>query len=218
VETDARSDEIEELLRTKLPPPPAALTLPPTTTSITAGSLLWRVYFRGGGHPGNWSEFRAFGPTDSRFDHHVPPPRIQSRAILYAAAAIPTCLAEVYQRARTIDRNDRSPWLVGFRLAEAIELLDLTGTWPTRAGASTLINSGPRSRARLWSRAIYEAYPPVEGLSYASSMHGQLPMVALYERAESKILAQPEFNRPLNDPILLKPLKKISRALGYALV
>jgi len=218
VDTDGRNDEIERFLQTKLPPPPSALTLPPETTSIAAGSLLWRVYFRGGRHPGNWSELRAFGPTDSRFDHHVPPPRVQSRAILYATVAIPTCLAEVYQRTRTIDRNDRSPWLVGLRLAEAVELLDLTGTWPTRAGASTVINSGPRSRARLWSRAIYDAYPHVEGLSYASSMHGHRLAIALYERAEHKIQPQPEFNRPLKDPILLNSLKKISTDLNYAIV
>jgi len=217
VDTDSRRDEIDELLQDKLPSPPSVLALPPEITRIAAGSLLWRVYFRGGRHPGNWGEFRAFGPTDSRFDHHVPPPRVQLRAIAYAAAAIPTCLAEVYQRTRTIDRNDRSPWLVGLRLTDAVELLDLTGTWPTRAGASTLINSGPRSRARLWSRAIYDAYPRVEGLSYSSSMHGHCPAIAFYERAAHKIPVQPEFNRPLNDPILLKPLKKISRDLGYAI-
>ena len=36
--------------------------------------------------------------------------------MLYAAKAIVTCVAEVFQDKRVIDTHDRLPWLVGFRL------------------------------------------------------------------------------------------------------
>jgi len=46
-----------------------------------------------------------------------------------------------------------------------------------------LINSGSRPRARAWSRAFYAAYPEIQGIFHASSMHGNRPSLALYERA-----------------------------------
>jgi len=79
-----------------------------------------------------------------------------------------------------------------------VGLLDLTGPWPTRAGASQALSSGPRSRAREWSRRIYEDYPMIEGLYYPSSMHGaRYAAVALYERAESSLPPRPSFHRAL---------------------
>jgi hypothetical protein len=114
---------------------------------------------------------RTFGPTTARFDHHLPgadgEPQEQERAILYLALDGITPLAEVFQDARVIDRAARSPWLVAFELATDLELLDLTGTYPTRAGASMLVNCGSRPRARAWSRVFYRAYPRAHGLYYA---------------------------------------------------
>ncbi len=80
------------------------------------------------------------------------------------------------------------------------------------------LNTGPRTRARRWSQAIYDAYPQVAGIYYPSSMHGNRPAVALYERALGAIPAQPSFHRPLADPALLGPLKRIAQDLGYGLV
>jgi hypothetical protein len=45
------------------------------------------------------------------------------------------------------------------------------------------LNTGDRSRARLWSPAIYLAYPEAEGLWYVSAMNAHAPAVTLYERA-----------------------------------
>ena len=117
-----------------------------------------------------------------------------------------------------IDRSARAPWLAGFELRRQITLLDLTGTWPTRAGASMAISSGPRPRAQRWSRVIYEAYPDVEGLLYPSSMHANRPAVALYERAGGALPHTPVFHRPLDDPALLPVLARVARDLGYGLV
>jgi hypothetical protein len=176
------------------------------------------VYFRGGRHPTLWDRFRSWGPTGARFDHHEPPPRDQNRQILYAAAAGPTCLAEVFQDTRTINRSRAEPWLVGFELTRPVALLDLTSSWPTRAGASMAISTGPRPRARGWSRAIYDAYPGVDGLMYPSSMNASAEAVAMYERARDAMPRHPIFNRPLTDPALLFTLGNVAVDLGYRLI
>lgn len=137
--------------------------------------------------------------------------------IFYCAVHGPTCFAEVFQDIRVIDRSADDPWLVGFGLARDLTLLDLTGTWPTRAGASMAINSGPRPRAQRWSQAIHEAYPDIEGLYYPSSMHGNRPTLALYERALTALPRAPIFHRPLGDPALLSVLRHVAWDLGYGL-
>lgn len=186
--------------------------------ALPAGSELWRVYFRGGAHPASWHTFRAYGPArGARFDHHLPPPRAQERGILYAASDGPICMAEVFQHTRTIDRTDRQPWLVGFATAAELVLLDLAGLWPTRAGASQALNSGPRPRAQRWSRAIYAAYPRVQGLLYGSSMHGNAPAIALYERALPALPPTPFFHQPLAAPALLLPLRQVALQIEYGL-
>lgn len=57
---------------------------------------------------------------------------------------MPTCIAEVYRENREVDTNDRHPWLVSFRLASAFTVLDLTETFPVRAGGSMKLVSGYR--------------------------------------------------------------------------
>lgn len=199
------------------PSPPELALIPPQPTILPAGTPLWHVYFRGGVHPRPWSAFREYGPlATARFDHHGRPPRVQDRAIYYAGALGPLCIAEVFQARRTINRRKDDPWLVGFRLARDVALLDLCGLWPTRAGASMAINSGPRSTAQRWSEAIYLAYPEVEGLWYASSMYGNVPALALYERARDAVGGTPFFHAPLAASGLAVPLYNLSRQLGYA--
>jgi hypothetical protein len=206
----------------KLPNPPApaelARRLPARPVALPSNSELWRIYFSGASFPADWASFRHDGPLlSARFDHHLPPPHEQERGILDAATAIITCVAEVFQHQRLIDTRDRQPWLVGFRLRRRISLLDLTGTWPTAAGASMLINAGRRDRARAWSGAINDAYPTVEGLWYCSSMNANQPAVALYERASGLIDPSPIFHRELADPSLLDPLRRAAEELGYEL-
>ena len=205
----------------KFPEPPTAADLQvlgATHYSLLAGTLIWRVYFRGGPHPTNWNDFRSYGPTDSRFDHHIPPRRPQSRAILYAAKFGPTCLAEVFQATRTIDRIDRDPWLVGVRVTRDVKLLDLTGAWVTKLGASTAIHSGSRARARRWSSALYSAFPDIEGIAYCSSMDANRDAFAFYERATAFLPAAPDFHRALSDPAILPRLDAAALRFGYVLV
>ncbi len=207
----------------KFPEPPSAdwlaSNLPPDIHRLHEGVRLWRVYFRGGKHPISWNDFRNFGPTTSRFDHHLPPPRQQERSIVYASAEQgPPCFAEVFQDSRVIDRSRNNPWLVAFELIEPLELLDFTFAWPTQAGASLAINSGPRPRAQRWSRAIYEAYPSIHGIRYASSMLANAPLVALFERSQSALPRSPLFNRALSDQSLLDAIRNVGLMCGYAVV
>jgi hypothetical protein len=208
----------------KFPEPPTPAELAAIGADIQvlpAGTRIWRVYFQAGAHPTTWGQFRAWGPTDARFDHHVPPPRVQTREILYGAVgpkAAVTAIAEVFQASRVVEQARKAPTWVAFDCTGNLRLLDLTGTWPTRAGASMAITSGQRARARRWSQAIYAVFPAVDGLRYGSSMHGNEPCVALYERALRAMPARPVFHRLLSDPAVLTLLKNACADVNYALV
>jgi hypothetical protein len=211
----------------KLPDPPSVAALravPRDVKPLAKRTALARVYFTGGMNPVRWNEFRHFGPTSARFDHHLGnargEPQDQPRSILYCATEARTCFAEVFQETRRIDRSRNSPWLAVFRTARDLELLDLTGSYVTRAGASMAIHSGNRVRARAWARAFYEAHADLHGLYYCSSMAGNRFAIALTDRAEgSAALADyPDFNRPLADDALLDVLKRCASDLGYALL
>jgi hypothetical protein len=49
-------------------------------------------------------------------------------------------------------------------------------------------------------------------------MAGNAPALALFERAELTLPAQPFFHRPLDDPALRNPLRRAARRLGYRLI
>jgi hypothetical protein len=124
-------------------------------------------------------------------------------------------VAEFFQDTRAIDRRHREPWLVGFRLLRDLRLHSLRGKWPTRAGASTSINSGPRPRCRAWSRAIHGLYEGVEGILYCSSTNADREALALYERAEDALPAHPRLNVPLSHPAIRFELERMADDLGY---
>ena len=202
-------------------PPPAgglAARLPPEIKILARGTIIWRTYYRGGAHPVAWNRFRYWGPVaTARFDHHLIPAGPQTRGTIYGALRVYTCFAEAFQDTRTIERSRNRPWLVGFELIRPVSLLDLTRTWPTKAGASMAINSGRRDRARAWSVRIYEDYPTIDGLYYPSSMDGNQPSVALYERAKRAIPTRPVFHRAVADPALNAAVVRAALLFGYAI-
>ena len=205
----------------RLPPPPpvAALrAIAPIWHVLPTDTLLWRIYFRGSRFPTGWSHFRDFGPTGARFDHHTLPKRQQERGIVYLATQSITCVAEVFQPSGVVDLQNGDPMIVAFRTIAPLRLLDLSGHWPTRAGASMAINSGSHHRARAWSRTIYRAYPNVHGLWYCSSMNANAPCLALYERARFALPTAPSFHASLSDPRLLVPLSRHAATLNYLIV
>jgi hypothetical protein len=202
------------------PPPPDRLASIPADWRVvpSGGTALFRVYRRGGPNPATWNGFRFYGPLNARFDPHDPPPRLQSRGVLYAATLPAAALAEFFQTRRTINARHRQPWLVGFTLIRDVRLLDLTGLWPTRAGASMALGSGPRPRARAWARAIYSAYPQAEGVWYGSSMHANTPCLALFERAQDALAPRPQVHRALADATLRSFLANVAADLSFRLV
>jgi hypothetical protein len=211
----------------KFPEPPELEVIrgiAPAVKTLRKGTRLARVYFTGGDHPTRWNEFRHYGPTNARFDHHLKDARgqpfVQERSIFYCAAMADTCLAEVFQDTRRINRTRNAPWLAIFFLQRDINLLDLTGAYPTRVGASMAINVGSRARAREWANQLYEAYERLQGIYYASSMNGNEPAIALADRAEQSgcLPAHPDLNRALADDSLLDVLKYSAQRLGYGLL
>ena len=56
----------------KFPEPAGLERIPPLWCELPAGSLVWRLYSRGGRHPATWDGFRTYGPIPTaRFDHHL---------------------------------------------------------------------------------------------------------------------------------------------------
>ena len=204
-----------------LEPPPTRLELyeprDEEVIQLSASQPVWRIYTRKP-HGSAWNTFRHYGPTSSRFDHQLAPPASPNRSILYAADNLATCVAEVFQDQRLIDTHTNDPWLVAFFIDYDIRLLDLTGLWPTRAGASMAINSGNRETARAWSRAIYSAFPDIVGLHYASAMHAGAASYTLYDRARRALSATPAFHASLADPQIVTNLLTIAETLGYEMV
>jgi hypothetical protein len=210
----------------KFPNSPGAALLAemqPGLITLPAGTALARVYSTSSGHQQAWNEFRSSGPLNFRWDHQLPSaasePCEQERQVFYAAANAVTCLAEAFQATRRIDRVYQAPWLVVFKTRRPLVLLDLTGDFATRMGASIAIHSGSRVRARGWTRDLYAAFADAEGVRYASALHTGAPAFALNERALRAPLfpPHPEFHRALADDMLLDPLKHAAQVLGYAL-
>jgi hypothetical protein len=137
---------------------------------------------------------------------------------MYVADSLLTCLGEVFQAKRRIDVVTAQPMLATFTLVRDITLLDLVGLWPTRAGASAAIHSGPRPRAQAWARAIYDAFPDIEGVRYCSSMNANQPAMALFERALTALPPLPTSNDALSSPLLRALLLRYATRLGYRLL
>lgn len=210
----------------KLPWPPSVEHLRSVrqdddTVAVASMTGLARIHRTAGEHPSRWNEMRVTGPlATARFDPHPPtgdglPARADGYGVLYTGLTLRTCLAEAFQTTRVVDRRTGGPWLVVFRPARTLRLLDLAGTWPTRAGASQAISSGPRDRARAWARAVFAAYPDIDGLWYRSSMDGGRPAVCLWERAGDALPAAPWAHLPLDSPGLTLPIARACRAIGY---
>lgn len=193
---------------------------PPSVITVGPDRLLFRIYKRGGDHPTLWNQFRHYGPL-SRFDHHQfnadGEPDFQARGVLYAAADLATAVAECFQhRRRRIDRSDQNPWLAAFRLPGEVRLLNLTDTFCVRVGASMKLITGPFSHTQPWSQGFYDTYTDIQGLYYPSSLTNR-PAIMFYERVNKHDLFPPttQLHRPLDSPLMLKPLTITAKEIGY---
>jgi hypothetical protein len=193
---------------------------------LTSGTRLVRVHPQAGTYPMAWDEFRNWGPTQSRFDHHPEPTGAHvPEAIAYVTrgtGAFTAAIAEYFQDERCgvgpIDTELRLPAVTIFDLVADLTLLDLGSGWTTRAGGNQAIRTGRRSTARAWARAIYETHPDLDGLAYGSSVWGPGLCAALWERSASAFPAASVAYRSLNDPALSIAVRAAAFDLGTTLV
>lgn len=184
---------------------------------LPADLALFRVYRAAGRHATTWGHFRTFGPARTgRFDHH-PLPRGEhpDRRVLYAAFDVKTAITEAFGDERVIDRWRDQPYIARFRLAGSVAALNLATDWPTRAGGSQKLSSGPRPASQAWSRAIWEDLDDIAALLYPSSMRAGGTNVAFYERAERAVSPMPDRNLPLSLPAFERDLIRFATDLGY---
>ncbi|AIJ22715.1 RES family NAD+ phosphorylase [Amycolatopsis methanolica] len=194
------------------------VTVPPTRRLV-------RIFTAGGNHPQQWNTFRYTGPLPhGRFDPQ-PPSRDgcatadPGHGVLYFGLTVRTSVAEVFQTTSLVDRRTRLPRLVVVRPSRPLRLLDLTGLWPTRVGASQEISSGPKKITQAWARAIRAAFPELDGLWYRSSMDGGHPALCLWDPPAGEALPlAPDVMLPLDHPGLDVPLGRVCEELNYVLL
>lgn len=206
-------------MKLPLPPDPAELAFPPEHLRVVpAETVLWRVHRTSGEHVVAWHHLRYWGPAVTmRFDPHEPPARVQECGVTYAALSVPTALAEVFQQTRVVNTRRGSPYLTAWSPARPLTLLDLTGTWPTQAGASHAINTGRRDHCRAWARAIHTARPDLDGLWHRSSMTDG-DAVTLFTHAADSFPDRPRLSLPLDHPGLRGRLLAAVTQIGYRIV
>lgn len=215
------------MARLPLPPPGEVLRqhLRPgeDIVAVHPATRLVRVFAARGNHPQRWDTFRHAGPiAHARFDPHPAaetPSHHPEHGVLYFGLSVRTSVAEVFQITSTVDRTTRGPHLVVVRPSRTLRLLDLSGLWPTRVGASQEISSGPKKVTQAWARAIRAELPDLDGLWYRSSMDGGEPAVCLWNPpAGSALPASPDILLGLDHPGLDVPLARVCRELGYVLL
>ncbi|WP_116049335.1 RES family NAD+ phosphorylase [Amycolatopsis palatopharyngis] len=214
----------------RLPLPPARSVLVnelrPTEdiVAVHPATRLVRIFTAHGNHPQQWNTFRYTGPLPhGRFDQQPPkrgaPVTDPANGVLYFGLTVRTSVAEVFQTTSTVDRKSRGPRLVVVRPARTLRLLDLSGLWPTRVGASQEISSGPKKITQAWARAIRSAFSDLDGIWYRSSMDGGGPAICLWDPpAGSALPDDPDVLLPLDHPGLDVPLGRVCEELNYVMV
>ncbi|GAA3869687.1 RES family NAD+ phosphorylase [Saccharothrix violaceirubra] len=215
--------------RLPLPPAPAVLQASLRRTedvvAVHRATRMVRIFTAKGLHPQRWNSFRYTGPLPhARFDTQIGAPdgsfvHAPDQGVLYFGLTVRTSVAEVFQATSVVDRRTRSPFMVILRPRRTLRLLDLTGLWPTRVGASQEISSGPKHLTQAWARAIRAAYPELDGLWYRSSMDSGDPAICLWDPPGGTGLpAAPDVLLPLEHPGLDLPLARVCEDLNYTLL
>lgn len=182
--------------------------------------LLWRIHRTVGDHVLPWSSLRHWGPAAAmRFDPHPPPPgEHPGVGVTYTALDVETAVTETFQQRRKIDIVDGRPKLTAWRPTRPLRLLDLTGDWALRNGASHSLASGPRATCRAWARAIAETWADVDGLRSQSTLTGRIN-VTLWTPAADTFPGSPEFSEYLEAAAIWAVLHKITqRYPSYRLI
>lgn len=209
----------------KLPDPPTQEELRRrgcSTVDLPAGTLLWRVHFAQGMYSLPWNTARHFGPVD-RFDPHPPPPNVHDEVgVLYTATTLVTCLAEVFQLTRVIDRVHLRPTATSWRTIRDLTLIDLQGRSALRLGASESINAtAHRSRTQAWARLLVDAFPTADGFWRRSAMDGGdgvCLVVGPQADGTTALPERPDFSRSLDRPSMEDVTAQVAGLIGYDIV
>jgi hypothetical protein len=102
-----------------------------------------------------------------------------------------------------IDTRAGAATLTAWQPQRSLRLLDLSGMWLLRNPASAALLAAPRSICRRWARAIYTAWPELDGLSVPSTLTGR-PHCAV-ERCRGL---------DTHDAVVLAPTRVVNRASG----
>lgn len=146
-----------------------------------------------------------------RFDPHPPPPTDHPNVgVTYASLDVETAVTETFQRQRVIDTTGGRPKATSWRPTRPLRLLDLTGDWALRNGASHSLASGPRSTCRTWARTIAETWPDLDGLWSQSTLTGHTN-VTLWTPAVDAFPANPEFSEYLEAAPMWAVLREIAQ-------
>lgn len=178
--------------------PPQPLTRHPADI-VSYRKPLWRVHRVAGRHPIPWNGLRTFGPAQAmRWDPHpLPVGDHPGIGVSYAAADATTAFAEVFQSRRAITRSADLA-VAGWLATRSLSLLDLTGTWALRNGASASLHAAPKTTCRAWAQGICTTWPDIDGLLAPSTMTGR-PMVVLFQPSATTFPARPRLARRLDD-------------------
>lgn len=185
-------------------------------------TTFWRIHKTRGSYPTAWHDYRDHGPlTHCRWDPQPEPVKNHPGiSVLYAGYDLATCAAEIYQAAHRIDTATFAPYASSWKPVRPLNLLDLTGLWPLRAGASHALNSAPRSTCRNWARAIHEASVArdneLDGLEVMSTLTGA-PCAVLFGSSASALPRLPAFTRPLTDAAVFSILDAFAQRLGWTI-
>ena len=196
--------------------PPRPLVCQPTDVIDYTG-ILWRVHRTTGAHVLPWNALRTYGPLPSmRWDPHPgsrPGPHVEG--VLYACTDVATALAEVFQATRVIDTRAGAPRLTAWEPVRPLRLLDLSGTWLIRNGASAALITASRSTCRHWARTIHTGWPHLDGLAVPSTMTNR-PNIVLWSADSSP--ESPAFSRALAHPLVWSIAQVSAATIGYRIL
>ena len=214
----------------RLPPP--SRNLSPQLKTLKPNTKLIRIF-----DPTKYNAqalgFRSFGPI-SRFDHHRidvtsgKPQLDPERSIIYAAFTLSSCLVEIFGDGDVVEVKQQQ--VASIYTAETLNLLDLRGNNAMKAGTVTAIaKTANRNLSQTWSRYFYERkdlYSDLDGIIYSNAhkrsdsrvgerRKGTLTKtdddaLALYERAQSKLVTSKVKTMPLKHPALRSAIFQIA--------
>lgn len=204
----------------RTPPGPLSSTSDDVRT-LASDQVLFRIHTVDGRHPVPWNGLREFGPLpQSRWEPQPAPQRQHAgNGVAYTATDPTTAFAEVFQNRRRI-RVTSDKALSAWSPTRPLRLLDLTGTWPIRNGASSSLHAAPKSTTRNWAHQIHvqlAAPLDLDGL-YVPLTMTLAPMVVLFHNARSAFPAAPVFSQLLNQRDARILAAKAAHALNWPLL